>query len=389
MAGDYYAVLGVSRDADTDEIKRAFRRLTLECHPDRHPDDEEAAERYRKISEAYDVLGDTARRARYDSSMRLPDGLDLSGGLDVRSARDLLGNVFGDLLGSKRRQRRRGRDVRYTLTVPLEEAVLGSTHHIEFEAPGPCSTCNGSGTRPGGRLPEVCPLCAGRGEVRGSGLLAGWTRCGRCDGTGKVQVDACDVCRGKGKRREKRAFDVRLPPGTEHGAQRLIEGRGEPGRFGGEPGDLRVTVNVRPHPRLSRSGSSVECEVVVSLTEAALGTSVRVPTVDGPVSMRIPPGLVSGSRLRLRGKGVPQGRSRGDQLVTVTVETPTTGSSRVREVLEALEVACSEDSDTLPRRTAQRLGDAPDGAADADADSRESVGEPATASDGATGRNSR
>lgn len=369
MAGDFYAVLGVSRDADTDEIKKAFRRLTLECHPDRHPDDPEAAERYRQISEAYDVLGDPSRRARYDSSVRIPDGMDLAQGIDVRSARDLLGNVFGDLLGSKRRERRRGRDVRYTLTVDLAEAVLGSTHHIEFEAPGACTTCNGSGTKPGGRLPEVCPLCGGRGEVRGGNILAGWTRCGRCDGMGKIQLDPCQKCRGRGRTRESRAFDVRLPAGTEHGAERVLPRQGEPGRFGGEPGDLRVTVNVRTHPRLSRQGATIECDAVVSVTEAALGTTLSVPTVDGPVTMTVPVGLASGTRLRLKGKGVPRDRGRGDQIVTVSVETPAVGGdggAAVKDALERLELACSQHTDTLPRRAAQRTTDEPsrDGAAD-------------------------
>jgi molecular chaperone DnaJ len=357
---DYYAVLGIDRRATPEDIKKAFRRLTLEWHPDRHSShaggESEAAERYRQINEAYNTLGDAARRSRYDMTQRL-EGIELRRGAGGgQSARDLLGNVFGDVFGTRRDKRRRGRDLRYTLTVAFADAVLGSSHDLEFEAPGPCSACEGTGTRPGGRPPETCSLCAGKGELRGEGLLSRRSPCGRCSGLGLVQLDACQTCRGRGTRRQNRAFRVRLSPGTEPGAERVIEGEGEPGRFGGSPGDLRVTINVTPHPWLRREGDEIHCEVPVSLTEAAAGAKIPVPTVDGLVQVDVPPGIKSGTKLRLRGKGVPRkGHARSDQLVTVLVETPVLGTApAVAAALEALEQACRQAPQALPRRHAQR-----------------------------------
>lgn len=348
-----YAILGVARSASADEIKRAYRRVTLESHPDRFPDDQRAAERFRLASEAYEVLGDPARRARYDREVdaRGPIGLDLTRG-DVPRPGDLLDSVFGDLFGSRRKRNRRGRDIRYTLTVELEEAVLGSLHEITFEAAGPCTRCEGTGTEPGGREAETCPVCDGAGDVKEGGLLARRTTCGRCGGTGMVQPDPCSACGGKGSRKERRSFQVSLPPGTEAGAERVLEGQGEPGRFGAAAGNLRVTVNVNDHAWLSRQGRDISCRLPLSLCEAALGAQVRVPTVDGPVRMTIPRGVQSGARLRLRGKGVPQpdAGSRGDQLVTLEVETPVADADAVRQALEGLEAVTRGRPESMPRR---------------------------------------
>lgn len=357
---DYYAVLGVDRRADADEIKKAFRRLTREWHPDRHPDDAEVADRYRRINEAYNTLSDTALRSRYDTRQRV-DGLELRRGFDGRNARDLFGSVFGDVFGTRRDKRRRGRDLRYTLTITFADAVRGSSHDIEFEAPGPCSDCSGSGIRPGGRPPQTCSVCAGRGEVKGEGLLSRRTSCGRCGGTGLTQLDPCSGCRGRGTRRQSRSFHVRVPPATAAGSERVLEGEGEPGRFGGDAGDLRVTVNVTPDPWLRRKGDEVHCEVPLSIVEAAQGAKVPVPTVDGLVEVDVPPGVRSGTRLRLRGKGVPhKGKPRGDQIVMVVVETPVvSGSPKVAEALDTLKAALDAEPTALPRRHEQRssLGD--------------------------------
>lgn len=359
---DYYAVLGVERRANAETIKKAFRRLTLLHHPDRHPGDPDAEDRYRRINEAYNVLSDPVARARYDTTSRLTQGLDLSRPFEAATAKDLLSNVFGDVFRSRRRERRRGRDLRYTLTVDLAEAVLGATREISFEALGPCPTCRGSGTRPGGRPPITCAVCTGRGEVKGEGLFAKWSRCGRCDGTGLLQEDPCVDCRGGGRRKQQRSFEVRVPAGTEAGAEKVLEGQGEPGRFGGESGDLRVTINVRPHPWLRRQGDEIRCEVPVSITEAALGAKVAVPTVDGVVTVDIPAGIRSGTKLRLRGKGVPRAPTRrtkgasprGDQLVTVVVETPAhRDRSELAAALKRLE-ELSASQDVLPRRDAYR-----------------------------------
>jgi molecular chaperone DnaJ len=360
---DHYAVLGVERTASSEDIKRAYRRLALEYHPDRHPDDPEAQERFLKINAAYDVLSNAASRARYDTTSRLSQGLDLSRGFDSSTARDLLANVFGDVLRTRRGRRRRGRDLRYTLTIDLPDAVLGSEHEIEFEAFGPCVVCSGTGTRPGAPPAHGCSVCGGRGEVKGDGLFAKWTACGRCDGTGMVQVDPCEACKGAGKRRQSRTFAVRVPAATESGAQKLVKGQGEPGRFGGEPGDLRVTINVRPHPRLTRHGDEIRSELVVSVTEAARGCRASVPTVDGVVEVDVPKGVRSGTRLRLRGKGVPRPPTarrsrgeagRGDHMVTVVVETPVLDAApELLPILERLEELSGREG-VLPQRAEQR-----------------------------------
>lgn len=363
---DHYAALGVDRRATADDVKKAHRRLTLQWHPDRHPNDPEAAERYRKINAAYSTLSDPVARARYEAQMRTAAGLELSQRFDGQSARDLLSGVFGDVFGTRKRQRRRGRDLRYTLTVDLAEAVLGSTHEINFDAPGPCDTCEGSGTRPGGKPPERCTICDGRGEVKGEGLLSRRSQCGRCDGTGLLQSDACKTCRGRGTRRRERTFSVRLPPATAAGAERVLSGQGEPGRFGSGAGDLRVTVNVRPHPWLTRDGDTIKSELFVSLTEAARGAKLDVPTVDGAVEVEVPAGVKSGTRLRLRGKGVPAtvgregsgSKGRGDQIVTVHIETPDikAGGADLAEALDRLERA-SGATGVLVQRRRQRTAD--------------------------------
>jgi len=359
--GDYYAVLGVDPRASEDEIKKAYRRLTLQWHPDKHPKDPEASERYRTINAAYNTLSDPVQRARYESAQRAAAGLELSQRFDGQSARDLLTGVFGDVFGNKKRERRRGRDLRYTLTVDLADAVLGSTHEIEFDAPGPCADCEGTGTRPGGKAPSRCVLCEGRGEIKGEGLLSRRTRCGRCDGTGLLQPDPCQTCRGRATRRSLRQFTVRLPPATKAGAERVLRGDGEPGRFGATAGDLRVTVNVRRHPWLTVDGDDIKCELPISVSEAATGAKLPVPTVDGIVDVDVPAGIKSGSRLRLRGKGAPkkEGSGRGDELVMVRIETPdlASGGPALQAALKELERVCSTDG-VLPDRAAQRATEA-------------------------------
>ncbi len=350
---DYYAILGVTRDADEAEIKKAYRRVALESHPDRFPDDEDAHERFRRASEAYEVLSDPAARARYDTTRLLPESLDLTKPPSVATARELFGNLFGDVFGNRRKQRRRGRDIRYTLTVDLADAVLGSVHTIHFEAKGACESCKGSGTEPGGREAVDCPTCEGTGEVKTGGLFSPRSRCGRCDGLGLIQRDPCKACRGRGVLKQERSFDVRLPPGTDAGTEKILRGQGEPGRFDGEPGNLRITVNVRPHPFLVRDGQNLRTTVPISITRAALGGKVPVPTIDGWVDMEVPPGVSSGSKLRLRGKGVPDTRGgRGDQFVELLVETPTNlAGTRTRELLLELE-RTSERENVLPKRQA-------------------------------------
>lgn len=355
---DHYAVLGVPPSATADDIKAAYRRLALATHPDRHPDDPDAEARFRAISTAYAVLSDPTQRSRWDTQRLLPDVfLNNPQGVSLQTAKDLLAAVVGDVFGRQRRERRRGRDIRYTLTVELAQAVLGGEHEIAFEAPGTCSTCGGAGARPGGRPAVGCPLCQGRGEVKGDGFLRRYSACGRCGGVGMIQQDPCNACSGRGSRRERRNFSVRLPPGTESGAERIVEGQGEPGQYGGPPGHLRVTVNVRPHPWLRRDGVDIIGELYISVGEAARGARVPVPTLTGTAIVEIPASVATGAKLRLRGKGVPtEGGRHGDQIVTVVLETPRIGAADngLSSALDALERVLEADPELLPRRAAQR-----------------------------------
>ncbi len=349
---DYYAILGVTRDADEAEIKKAYRRVALESHPDRFPDDEDAHERFRLASEAYETLSDPVKRSRYDASRLLPEGLDLTRPPNIGSARDLFANLFGDVFGSRREKRRKGRDIRYTLTVDLADAVLGSSHTISFEGRGACDHCDGSGTEPGGRAAIECPNCGGSGEVKTGGLFSRRSKCGRCDGLGMIQQDPCTVCRGRGVLKQQRSFDVRLPPGTESGTEKLLRGQGEPGRFGGDAGHLRITVNVREHEWLRREGQNLLAKIPVPITLAALGGKLPVPTIDGWVDMDVPPGVASGAKLRLKRKGAPDARGgRGDQIVEIQVETPRQlDGSRTRELLLELDRAMAREQVLLGHR---------------------------------------
>ncbi len=320
MDDDLYALLGVDRRASSAEIKRAYRRLAVELHPDRHPDDPEAEARFRRINVAYDTLVDPERRARYDAARLRTELSEFTPKSAAKAAREFVGGFVGDLLGTRRRAARRGRDLRYTLTVDLAEAVHGGTHTIRFEAPVPCSTCDGRGAQTGPAV--ACPHCEGRGEVRGAGPLGRRVRCPRCDGTGLVHTDPCRVCRGAGRVMKEVSYRVTIPAGTEAGAERVLAGRGEPGRFGGPPGDLRVTVRIRPHPDLRRVGRDLVGALYLSPVEAALGGMVPAPSVHGPLSVRVPAGVTTGTKLRVRGKGVVTPKGRGDALFEIVVETP-------------------------------------------------------------------
>lgn len=338
---DHYAALGVSNAATPEEIKRAFRRLTLELHPDRWPGDEDAARRFQRITRAYDVLGDPAKRLAYDQTMeRSLMGYDVAGG-EVPDIGRLVDSLVGDLFGGRRAARKKGADLRYTLTVSLEEACLGCVKRIEFEARGRCRTCDGTGTAPGGEAATRCDLCGGRGEVKSGGILSQRSACGRCQGMGMIQTTPCAACRGRGHARQQRAFHVSVKPGTVAGAERVLKGEGEPGRFGGGPGDLRVTISVRQHPWLARAGESdIVCSVPVDPVTAARGARLDVPTLDGVATISIPPATQSGTRLRMRGKGVPRADgSAGHMYVDVSVETPVEVDDQVREALDRLAAA--------------------------------------------------
>jgi molecular chaperone DnaJ len=339
-ARDYYEVLGVSRNADATDLKRAYRTLALRFHPDQNQNNKEAEERFKEVSAAYAVLSDPEKRMRYDRLGHL--GVGMAGGaggvdmgLDLENVKEFFESIFGDLLGRKK-GRAGGRDLRYTLEVSLKEAALGVQKTISFPVRGECSACHGTGGRGGDVGLRVCGACGGKGETRAAGLLPLRKPCATCHGTGKEVIDACPTCRGSGQVEQLREFVVNLPAGSEDGSTRRLAGQGEPGRHGGGTGDLTVLVRVKPHPLLRREGALLLCDLPISLAEAALGAVIEVPTLEGRAEMRIPPGTQSGAVFRLRGKGIPHPNKpsqRGDLHLKVTVETPQALSPAQRELL--------------------------------------------------------
>jgi molecular chaperone DnaJ len=349
---DYYEILGVSRTATGQELKSAFRKLALQFHPDKNPDDKVAEENFKECSEAYEVLADPDKRARYDRfGHQAPGGFGpspfeagFSGNIN-----DIFGDIFGEIFGQRGRQRggrQRGADLRYNLEVSFTEAAFGTEAKVKIPRHKQCSNCHGSGSKPG-TGPKTCPTCQGAGELRMTqGFFQISRTCGHCQGTGKVITDPCQTCRGAGRVETESMLSVKVPPGVDTGTRLKLTGEGEPGERGGPPGDLYVVVHVNEHPIFIREDTEVICEVPISFTQAALGSTIEVPTLDGKVKMKIPAGTQSGKVFRLRGKGIPHlnGYQRGDQHVRVTVEVPEKLSKKQREILEQFAALAGEDT---------------------------------------------
>ncbi len=328
---DYYEVLGVPRHASQEEIKRAYRRLARQYHPD-VSDAPDAEERFKEINEAYAVLSDPEKRARYDRfGHQGVEGIGGAGGVapDITDLFDLFADLLGGGFGrSARRPRpRKGRNIQVSVTLTFEEAVFGAAKTIEFTRPAVCPRCGGTGLEPGTR-PQVCPTCQGRGEVRRQvqtffGPMVQVSTCPTCRGQGTVVTTPCTQCRGAGLVQETVRKVVEIPPGVDNGYRVRIAGEGEPGAYGGPPGDLYIQVRVKPHRYFRRQGNDILLHLTINVAQAALGAEVEVPTVDGPAMLRIPPGTQSGDVLVLPGKGVPDRRGRrGDQKVYIHVEIP-------------------------------------------------------------------
>jgi molecular chaperone DnaJ len=363
---DYYEVLGVERGADEQAIKTAYRKLAHQYHPDKNHGSKEAEEKFKEASEAYSVLSDPEKRARYDRFGHTNgqpgfEGFPFGAGANVN---DIFGEIFGEMFGGGRgrsRGRSRGADLRYHLEVSFEEAAFGTTARITIPRPRACATCHGSGAKPG-TGPRVCPTCGGTGEIRlTQGFFSIARTCHHCGGAGRVIVDRCTSCNGAGTTREQATVEVKVPPGVDTGTRLKLSGEGEPSPApGGIPGDLYVVMQVREHPIFKREETEVLCEVPLSFTQAALGASIDVPTLDGPAKLKIPSGTQSGKVFRLRGKGVPslQGSGRGDQHVRVFVETPTHLSREQRELLEKFAALSGEETNPQSRSFWQKVGDA-------------------------------
>jgi molecular chaperone DnaJ len=380
---DYYAALGVAKDADAAAIKKAYRQLARELHPDKNPGNTQAETRFKEVSEAYDVLSDPKRRTEYDEARRLfgsggfrpgagaPGGFpggapggqpfdlgDIFGGAGAPGAGGRaggLGDIFGGLFnggtagtGTRGRQQAasgpaRGQDVETEATLAFDEAVLGVTVPLRMQSPGSCPTCHGSGARPG-TSPHTCPVCNGAGVTsRSQGAFAFSEPCRECRGTGSVVDDPCPECKGSGVTTQTRTITVRIPAGVKDGQRIRLAGKGAPGRRGGPPGDLFVVVHVSASDLFGRSGSDLTLTVPVSFAEAALGTTLTVPTLDGSVSLKVPAGTASGRTFRVRGRGVHGKGTSGDLLVTVEVAVPARLTPGAREAIEKLAAELPDD----------------------------------------------
>ena len=340
MAGkrDFYEILGVDRTADEDAIKKAFRKLALKYHPDRNPGDKQAEARFRECSEAYQVLSDPAQRAKYDrfGHAAFDNG---AAGFDFSASgfEDLFGDIFGEFFGgaSNRRGRaRRGEDLSYTLEIDFEEAAFGCEKTISIPRAVSCEECSGTGGRDGAQ-PVKCGTCRGAGQVRfQQGFFSIAKTCGQCNGRGQIIKDPCAKCGGAGRVRKPHSLQVKVPAGVDTGVRLKLRGEGE--NSGGGTGDLYVVVSVREHDVFHREGNDIVCAVSVAFSQVALGAEIEVPTLEGPVKMKIAAGTQSGTVHRLRGKGIPDlhGYGRGDQRVHLLVETPRKLSQRQRELLE-------------------------------------------------------
>ncbi|HKC11243.1 MAG TPA: molecular chaperone DnaJ [Vicinamibacteria bacterium] len=346
---DYYEVLGVSRDASEQEVKSAYRKMALKYHPDRNQGDRAAEERFKEAAEAYSVLGDADKRQRYDTYGHA--GLGGAGGAGFDPSvfadfSDILGDFFGfaDVFGRRRGGPRRGADLRYNLEISFEEAAFGTETHIQIPRSDTCSACGGSGAAPGTK-PSTCTTCGGAGQVTfQQGFFSVARTCSRCRGTGKIVASQCKQCDGQGQVPIERKLQIKIPPGVDTGSQLRISGEGEPGSVGAPPGDLFVVLRVQDHAFFKRDGNSLFCEVPVSVTQATLGATLEVPTLDGgQVKVTLHEGTQPGTVLRVKGQGIPHlgGKGRGDLHVLVRVVVPTRLAPEHRKLFEQI-------SKTLP-----------------------------------------
>jgi len=342
---DYYEVLGIARGANDEEIKKAYRRLAIQYHPDRNPGDRQAEERFKEINEAYQVLSDPEKRLQYDrfghaafQGAQGPGGFgfDFSQGFeDVFS--DIFGDFFGTGRGRSRSRSRRGDDLRYDLEVEFEEAHRGVDKVIKIDRLTLCEACNGTRTASGSAGLRTCPNCRGSGQVRTQqGFFSISTTCAQCRGEGNIISDPCPKCQGQGRVRKRQSLSVHIPPGVDNGSRLKLRGEGEAGFGGGSAGDLYVVIHVKEHPIFARQDNDVIVEVPISFPQAALGAEMDVPTLDGKVKLKVPAGTQSGKVFRLKGKGFTDlhGYGRGDELVKLVVETPRRLTARQRELLE-------------------------------------------------------
>ncbi len=351
---DYYEVLGLARGASAEEVKKAYRKLAIQYHPDKNPGDKKAEERFKELSEAYEVLSDTQKRQMYDqfghAAAGGPGGFDFQGfGGGSASINDIFGDIFGDLFGAQASGRTRtgkrrsggkpGDDLRTSVDITFEEAAFGCEKVMAIPKSVQCDTCTGTGAK-AGTQPETCSQCGGHGEVSfQQGFFAITRPCSRCSGSGQTIAHPCLTCSGTGQIKKRSQIAVKIPAGVDTGQRLKLTSEGEAGERGGPPGDLYVSIHILPHDFFTRDEFDVICEVPVTFTHAALGAEIEVPTLEGKVKLKIPPGTQSHKILRLKNKGLARLGSygRGDQLVKIIVEVPSKLTTEQRELLKRFE----------------------------------------------------
>jgi molecular chaperone DnaJ len=354
---DFYETLGVGRNADDAEIKKAYRKLAMKHHPDRNQDNPNAEEKFKEVKEAYEMLSDPQKRAAYDQYGHAGVDPNMGGGGGGFGGGhpfgDAFGDVFGDIFGGRGQQRGgpqvyKGSDLRYTMEVDLEDAAHGKVTQIRVPSWDNCNTCEGTGAEKGSK-PETCPTCDGHGQVRMSqGFFSVQQTCPKCHGTGKYNPKPCKTCHGEGKTKTNKTLEVNIPAGIEDGMRIRNSGKGEPGINGGPAGDLFVEVHIRRHAVFERDGIDLHCTVPISFTKAALGGDIEVPTLHGGAHMTIPEGTQTGQKFRLRGKGMPHVRSAstiGELYVHVTIETPVKLTNEQKDLLMQFDMSLKENGD--------------------------------------------
>src|SRR3954447_8572064 len=345
---DYYEVLGMNRDCSEEDLKKSYRRLAMKWHPDRNPDNPKAEEHFKEAKEAYEILSDANKRAAYDQFGHA--GVDPQAGVGGAGGfGDIFSDIFGEIFGGGRGGRStvyRGADPRYNLEITLENAAHGMDTKIRIPSVSVCETCKGTGAR-AGTQPVTCPACRGAGQVRVSqGLFSIAQTCPRCHGGGSVIANPCSACTGTGRIKMQKTLSVKIPAGVDEGDRVRLSGEGEPGVNGGPPGDLYVQVHIKPHPVFQRDHDDLHCEMPISITTAALGGEIEIPTLDGSARIRVPAETQSGKQFRLKAKGIKGVRSQtpGDLFCHVVVETPVQLTERQRQLLREFESISNEDS---------------------------------------------
>jgi len=345
---DYYEVLGINRDASDEDIKKAYRKHAMKWHPDRNPDNPKAEENFKEAKQAYEILADAGKRAAYDQFGHA--GINPQGGAGPGAGfGDMFSDIFSDIFGGGRAGRStvfRGADLRYNLELTLEQAAHGFDTRIRIPTAVACETCKGSGARPGTQ-PATCPSCRGAGQVRVSqGPFSIAQTCPRCHGSGSVIPNPCGPCAGTGRVKLQKTLAVKIPAGVDEGDRVRLSGEGEPGVNGGPPGDLYVQVHVKPHAVFQRDHDDLHCEMPISITTAALGGEISIPTLDGSAKIRVPAETQSGKTFRLKAKGIKGVRSQlpGDLFCHVVVETPVSLTERQRQLLREFDTLSAQDS---------------------------------------------